>query len=166
MLDVMENVEFIGFTLPATSVTSNIIPIGSDVIFVNLYSSILCILYAVSICLLTVWYFIPSSPAKKVIDKVVNDRSNLSLGFGITSVAALIIEFITRLANTIVWTRNTQNLPSIVLGVWMPQIYLLLVIAVHYSFIYSYINYQRWKKDKQKNNKKDNEMEENHNNIL
>ena len=33
MLDVTENVEFIGFTLPNTSVTSRISPIGSDVIF-------------------------------------------------------------------------------------------------------------------------------------
>jgi hypothetical protein len=37
VLSVMENVEFIGFTLPATSVTSSIIPISSDVVFVNLY---------------------------------------------------------------------------------------------------------------------------------
>ena len=150
MLDVAKNVEFIGFTLPATSVTSNIIPIGSDVIFVNLYSSILCILYAISICLLTVWYFMPSSPAKKLIDKVINDRPDLSLGIRITSSTALYIESITRLANSIVWTLNIQNSSGIVFGIWMPQINLLLVAIIHFSFVNFYVCYQKKKEEMQK----------------
>ena len=40
--------DFIGFTLPSTSVTTSRIPIDSDVIMINLYSSILWLLYAVS----------------------------------------------------------------------------------------------------------------------
>ena len=117
-LSITENV---GFTLPPTSVTSDTIPIGSDVIFINLYSSILCILYAVSICLLTVWYFSPGSPAKKLIDRVINDNLDIGLGIRITSATAVIVECITRLAICITWTLNTQNVAGIVLGIWMPQ---------------------------------------------
>ena len=156
----MENVEFIGFTLPATSVTSNVIPIGSDVIFVNLYSSIFCILYAISICLLTVWYFSPSSPAKKLIDRVINDKPDLSLGIRITSTTALIIEFIARLATCITWTLNTQNSAGIVLGIWMPQIHLLLTAAVQIVFISIYVSYQKRMEEKNKNNIKENELGE------
>ena len=150
MLDVAKNVELIGFTLPATSVTSNIIPIGNDVIFVNLYSSTLCISYAVSICLLIVWYFTPSSPAKKLIDKVINDRPDISLGIRITASTALVIEFITRIANCIVWTLYIQNSSNgMVLGVWMPQIHLLLATAVQISFLSFSENHQKWKEEKQ-----------------
>ena len=162
MLDVAKNVELIGFTLPATSVTSNIIPIGNDVIFVNLYSSTLCISYTVSICLLIVWYFTPSSPAKKLIDKVINDRPDISLGIRITASTALVIEFITRIANCIVWTLYIQNSSSgMVLGVWMPQIHLLLATAVQISFLSFNENYQKWKQ-KQSSTK---EIEMGENNI-
>ena len=139
----MENVEFIGFTLPATSVTSSIIPVSSDVIFINLYSSILCILYAVSICLLTVWYFSPASPAKKLIDRVINDKPDLSLGIRITSTTALIVEFITRLATCITWTLNTNNSDGIVFGIWMPQIHLLLMAAIQVAFVSAYVSHQK-----------------------
>ena len=152
----MENVEFIRFTLPATSVTSNVIPIGSDVVFVNLYSSILCILYAVSICLLTVWYFSPSSPAKKLIDRVINDKPDLSLGIRITSTTGLIIEFIARLATCITWTLNTQNSAGIVLGIWMPQIHLLLMAAVQIIFISSYVSYHKRMEERKKEEQNEN----------
>ena len=144
----MENVEFIGFTLPATSVTSNIVPISSDIVFVNLYSSILCVLYAVSICLLTVWYFSPGSPAKKLIDRVINDKPDLSLGIRITSTTALIVEFVTRLATCITWTLNIQNSAGIVLGIWMPQIHLILMGAVQIIFISVYVSYQKKREER------------------
>ena len=144
----MENVEFIGFTLPATSVTSNTIPISSDVVFVNLYSSILCALYTVSICLLTVWYFSPGSPAKKVIDQVINDKPDLSLGIRITSTTALIMEFVTRLATCITWTLNIQNSAGIVLGIWMPQIQLILTGAVQIIFVSVYVSYQKKREER------------------
>ena len=157
----MENVEFIGFTLPATSVTSNTIPISSDVVFVNLYSSILCVLYAVSICLLTVWYFSPSSPAKKLIDRVINDKPDLSLGIRITSTTALIAEFVTRLATCITWTLNIQNSAGIVLGIWMPQIQLILTGVVQIIFISIYVSYQKKREERkitEQKNIKENEI--------
>ena len=49
--------DFIGYTLPSTSVTTGEIPSGSDVIMVNLYSSILWLLYATSTVLLLIWYY-------------------------------------------------------------------------------------------------------------
>lgn len=143
ILSVTENVELIGFTLPSTSVTSNVIPIGSDVIFINLYSSILCILYAVSICLLTVWYFSPASPAKELIDRLINDRLDISLGVRITAVTAVIVECITRLAICITWTINTQSLAGTILGIWMPQVHLVLTGAVHLLFVSFSVRHQR-----------------------
>ena len=152
-LGITENV---GFTLPATSVTSATIPIGSDVIFINLYSSILCLLYAVSICLLTIWYFSPGSPAKKLIDRVINDNIDISLGIRITSATAVIVECITRLAICITWTLNTQNVAGIVLGIWMPQIHLVLVCAVHIIFVSFSVRHHKQKEKKERERTEDN----------
>jgi hypothetical protein len=160
VLSVSENIGLIGFTLPATSVTSDIIPIGSDVIFINLYSSTLCILYAVSICLLTVWYFSPGSPAKKLIDRVINDNLDIGLGIRITSATAVIVECITRLAICITWTLNTQSVSGIILGIWMPQIHLVLTGAVHLLFVsFSVRHFKRMEKKKEREQKSINEDE-------
>ena len=151
VLSVTENVDLIGFTLPATSVTSDVIPIGSGVIFINLYSSILCIIYAVSICLLTIWYFSPASPAKKLIDRMVNDWLDISLGVRITSATAVIVECITRFATCITWTLHTQSLAGIILGIWMPQIHLVLTAIVHPSFVsFSVRHHKRMEKKKRR----------------
>ena len=45
----------IGFTLPSTSVSTNIDPSGSDIIILNLYSSTFCFLYSISMCLFPCW---------------------------------------------------------------------------------------------------------------
>ena len=47
----------IGYTLPETRISSKFIPTGSDVIFSNLYTSILCFLYAICVCTIIVRYF-------------------------------------------------------------------------------------------------------------
>ena len=138
MLNVEENVEFIGFTLPNTSVTSKIIPIGSDVILVNLYSTILCFLYAVSIFLLTILYYYFEN-VKKKIDNLINTDKDLTTGIRITSTTALVIEFFARLATCIVWTQNIDNSSGIVLAVWTPQIYLLLMAVFQIFFVSCYI---------------------------
>ena len=141
MISVTEHPEYIGFTLPTTSVSSKVIPIGSDVIFVNLYSFTLCLLYAISICLLTVWYYLPSSAAKETIDALINQNAELSMGIRITSSTALALEFITRLATCIVWTLNIENPLGILLAVWMPQIHLFIMAAVQIVFVTTYICY-------------------------
>ena len=141
-ISVLEHAEFIGFTLPATSVSSKIIPIGSDVIFVNLYSFTLCFLYAITICLVTVWYYLPSSAARETTDALINQNAELSMGIRITSSTALALEFITRLATCIVWTLNIEINPlGILLAVWMPQIHLFIMGAVQIVFVTTYVCY-------------------------
>ena len=164
LLSVTENVEFIGFTLPATSVTRNIIPIGSDVIFINLYSSILCILYAVSICLFTIWYFRPASPAKKLVDRMINERLDIFLGTRITSATAIVVESISRLAICITWSLNTQSLAGTILGIWMPQVHLVLAAAVHLIFVSFSVRHQNQmekKKSREQNGANEDEVGEN-----
>ena len=138
-ISIIEHPEFIGFTLPSTSVSSKIVPIGSDVILVNLYSLTLCTLYAITICLVTVWYYQPSSAAEKTIKRLIDENAELTTGIRITSSTALVIEFITRLATCIVWTVNIKNSLGILLAVWMPQIHLLVMGAVQILFIGIYI---------------------------
>ena len=114
----------------------------------NLYSSILCILYTVSICLLTVWYFLPSSPAKRKIDSLINSNPDLCLGIRITTTTALVIEFLSRLSHCIIWSCNIENPASTVLAVWMPQIHLLLTAAGQIVFVSIYVSYQTRKNEK------------------
>ena len=140
MISVIEHPECIGFTLPATSVSSKVI-IGSDVIFVNLYSFTLCLLYAISICLVTIWYYLLSSAARETIDALINQNTELSMGIRITSSTALVVEFITRLATCIVWTLNIENSLGILLAVWMPQIHLFTMAAVQILFVTIYVCY-------------------------
>ena len=141
ILNIVDNAEFIGFTLPNTSVSSKIIPIDSDVIFMNIYSFVLCTLYAISICLLTVWYYLPSSKAKRKIDDLINSNHELSLGIRITSTTALVIEVICRVVNCVTWTSNGNNPDSgIFLAVWMPQIHLIIMAATQILFIGIYVH--------------------------
>ena len=136
MISVAEHFDFIGFTLPATAVSSKIIPTyRSDVIFVNLYSLTLSIIYTFSICFVTVWYYIPSSAAKDKIDEFIKQNDELATGIRITSSTALMVEFITRLATCIVWTLNIENSLGILLAVWMPQIHLFAVAVIQIMFI-------------------------------
>ena len=134
--------EFIGYTLPATSVTSRIIPVNSSgVIFANLYSVTLCFLYSVIICFLTVYYY-HSKMLKKRTDDLINKDTDLSKGIRITTNTALVIEFSARLVSCIVWTLNIDNLSGVILVLWMPQIHLLMVIVVQNSFSNVYMCHQ------------------------
>ena len=151
--DVTERVEFIGFSLPATSVSRQIIPIGSGVILVNLYSSTLCILYAIIICFVTVWYYQPSSAAREKIDALISLKQDyeLNTGIRITTTTALVIECITRLETCIVWSLNVENSLGILLAIWMPQIHVLTMAAVVTPFVEIYIYYRErdWQRHSQ-----------------
>ena len=78
---IKDQVESIGYTLPDTHVSSKFIPIGgSDVIFVNLYTSIPCILHTISVCIIIVCYFPHHSKNKKSDNnsKESNDHAKVS----------------------------------------------------------------------------------------
>ena len=154
-----EQVESIGYTIPGTRVSSEVIPIGSDVIFINLYTSILCILHTISVCVIIVCYFpnhskestksssyrlkesgkqskessdgSKESDVKKFIDKLIGDEryDDLLLGIRITSNTTLVIEVLIRLITIIIWTQNSRDIPGTFLAVWLPNL-LLLAVAI------------------------------------
>ena len=64
----------------------------------------LCILYAISICFVTVWYYRPSSTARERIDALISLKQDyeLNLGLRITTTTALVTECICRLETCIV----------------------------------------------------------------
>ena len=148
-----EQVVSIGYTIPGTRVSSEVIPIGSDVIFINLYTSILCILHTISVCIIIVCYFpnrskkstksnyqlnesgkqskesSDESDVKKFIDKLVGDEryDDLLLGVRITSNTTLVVEVLIRLIVIIIWTQNSLDVPGTFLAVWLPNLQLLAV---------------------------------------
>ena len=74
------------------------------------------------------------------IDDLINSNRELSLGIRITSSTALVIEFVCRIINCVIWTVNINNLSGIVLAVWMPQIHLIIMAAIQISFIGVYVH--------------------------
>lgn len=105
----------------------------------------LCFLYIIAICVMTIWYFQPSSVAKETIDTLINQNAELSIGLRITSTTALGVEIITRFAVCIVWTFNIENTSGIILAIWMPQIHLLIVAAVQITVVSVAIGYNEGK---------------------
>ena len=66
----------------------------------------------------------------------------------------MIVECITRLAICITWTLNTQSVAGIVLGIWMPQIHLVLTCAVHLIFVsFSVRHHKQIEKKKEREQK-------------
>ena len=141
-----EQVDSIGYTIPGTHVSSDVIPIGSDVVFINLYTSILCILHTISVCIIIVCYFpnrskkfnyhvressdgSKQSDVKKFIDELIGDKryEDLLLGIRITSNTTLIVEVLIRLIAIIIWTLNSSDIPGTFLAVWLPNLELLAV---------------------------------------
>ena len=140
-----EQVDSIGYTIPGTHVSNEVIPIGSDVIFINLYTSILCILHSISVCIIIVCYFpnrskksnnqanessIDSndSDVKKFIDQLIGDEryDDLLLGVRITSNTTLIVEVLIRLIAIIIWTHTSRDIAGTFLAVWLPNLELLV----------------------------------------
>lgn len=141
-----EQVDSIGYTIPGTHVSSDVIPIDSDVVFINLYTSILCILHTISVCIIIVCYFpnrskkfnyhvressdgSKQSDVKKFIDELIGDKryEDLLLGIRITSNTTLIVEVLIRLIAIIIWTLNSSDIPGTFLAVWLPNLELLAV---------------------------------------
>ena len=83
-----------------------------------------------------------------MIDQVINDKPDLSLGIRVTSATALIVEFVTRLAICITWTHSIQNSAGIVLGIWMPQIQLIFTGVVQIIFVSVYVSYQKRREER------------------
>ena len=99
-----------------------------------------------SICLLTIWYHRRSSPAKTVIDSLINRSLDLSKGIRITTTTALVLEVICRIATCSVWTHHINNVSVILWAIWMPQIHLFVTGVFQILFISFYItcnNYSR-----------------------
>ena len=115
-------------------------------VFINLYTSILCILHTVSVCIIIVCYFpnhskkssyrvressdgSKQSDVKKFIDELIGDKryEDLLLGIRITSNTTLIVEVLIRLIAIIIWTLNSSDIPGTFLAVWLPNLELLAV---------------------------------------
>ena len=144
-LNFIQDHEAIGFTLPSTSVSTNIVPSGNDVT-INLYSSTLCFLYLITVCLLPFWFLCPRNERQKhktatYMDKVIQDNKELTTGMVTTGVTTIALEFCARIANCIVWTVHRDNGLGTFLAVWLPQGYILLFgtfanIVVHIVIIF------------------------------
>ena len=145
VLGFTKSTESIGFTLHETSVTTTKIPLESDVVIANLYSSILWLLYAVSVIVFLKWYHDDSNEhRKKWIHKWIKDNKSLTAGMFTTAVTVGIIESGARIAYCSIWTHYTlRNNPpdselnqGVFLAVWLPQGFLficgtILLIVCH-----------------------------------
>ena len=130
MLGFEKTLDDIGFTLPETSVTTTKIPVESDVVIANLYSSILWLIYAVSVIVFLKWYHDDSNEhRKKWIHKWINDNKSLTAGMFTTAVTVLLVEVGARIATCSIWThyilRNNSSQDNelnrgIFLAVWLP----------------------------------------------
>ena len=124
--------DFVGFTLPSTSVTATEIPIASDVIMVHLYSSIVWVLYAISIITFLIWYHHkPHSDHKKRqkerIHTWIRQNKSLAAGMVTTAITTITIEGTARVANSSVWSLSTDSSSGVFLAIWGSQGYILFL---------------------------------------
>lgn len=101
---------------------------------VNLYSSIMWILYTTSIIAFLVWYYDRKphnhddnkrkKEQRKRIHKWIGKNKSLVAGMVTTAVTTIVIETCARIANCSVWALNTDNSSGVFLAVWMQQSYL------------------------------------------
>ena len=105
MLGFERSAESIGYTLPETSVTTIKIPVESDVMLANLYSSILWVLYTISILVFLAWYH-KNEDRKKLIHEWIDNNEGLTVGIFTTMVTVGMFEGTTRLASCIAWTHH------------------------------------------------------------
>ena len=117
----------IGFTLPSTSVSTNINPSGSDIIMLILYSLTCCLLYSISVCLFPCWCFCPTEDRrkhKKEVKDAMNSSKELVGGMLITAILTIAFEFCIRFAYCIIWTVHQDNVLGAFLATWLPQLLL------------------------------------------
>ena len=125
--------ESVGYSIPGTQVSSEVIPIGSDVIFVNLYTSVLCILHGVNVCIIIAWYYNKRDDTlQKWVDGQIKDGryEDLLSGVRITANTTLLVEVIVRAARSVLWTLNSRYAAGTFLGVWSPNLQLLITAIV------------------------------------
>ena len=137
-LNFEQNHETIGFTLPNTSVSTDVMVISTsiDVIIANLYTSLACLIYTVCVYSL-ITHIYPKQKDK--IHTIIQNNKELAAGMSITVLLVYILEMPARLASCITWTVYTGNTKGVLLAVWLPQIY--LIIAVILTNIYFHFNY-------------------------
>ena len=115
----------VGFTLPSTSVSTNISPSGSDVIILILYSVTCCFIYSISVCLLPCWCICPT-PDRRQHKNQVKDamKSNKELigGMLITAILTIAFEFCTSIAYCIISTVHQDNVQGAILATWLPHL--------------------------------------------
>ena len=101
---------------------------------VNLYSSIMWILYTTSIIAFLVWYYdrkphnhdnnTHKKEQRERIHTWIGQNKSLVAGMVTTAVTTIAIETCARIANCSVWALNTDNSSGVFLAVWMQQSYL------------------------------------------
>ena len=120
----------LGFTLPKSSVTTDVQPSGSDVKIAITYAIILCGLYSVSVCLFPLWFCCPDTPGRREhiekLRRAFKENKELLGGLLSTSVIAITFEFCVRLYVCIRWTIHKENGTGNFLAVWFPQLILFL----------------------------------------
>lgn len=114
----------IGFTTPSNTVSTNIKLAGQDVIIVNLYSLVMCFIYAVCVRLFFKHYF---PYHRNEISTFIRDNNELIGGLTITTVAAVAVEIVARFINCALWSANINDVFDVLIPVWLPQGYILFM---------------------------------------
>ena len=126
----------IGFTTPSDIVSTRIKLTGQDIVIANLYSFIMCFLYAVSVYTFLNHYY-PNR--EQQISTFIKDNNELIGGLTITTVAAVAIEILTRFINSAIWSVSIDNGSGVLVAVWLPQGYIFVMgtcLNVYYHIKY------------------------------
>ena len=138
----------LGFTLPRSSVTTDVQPSGSDVKIAITYAIILCGLYSVSVCLFPLWFCCPDTPGRrehiKKLRRAFKENKELLGGLLSTAVIAITFEFCVRLYVCIRWTIHKENGTGNFLAVWFPQLILFLFATSMNIIGHICIHKHRW----------------------
>ena len=133
----------IGFTLPNSSVSTNIDPCGSDVIMAILYSFAFCFIYSLSMLLFFFWYFRRRKGQPDNIVQMFKNNRELIGGMLMTAIIAIAFEFCTRIVNVIIWSVHSEISLGIFKAVWLPQIFLFLFTTATNTIGHIYICYKK-----------------------
>ena len=112
----------IGFTIPSNTVSTRIKLSGQDVIIENLYSFIMCFIYAVFVVTFFRHYY---PHHRREIGTFIANNTELTGGLTITAVAGITVEIIARFVNCALWSVNIGNPLGELIPVWLPQGYIL-----------------------------------------
>ena len=116
----------IGFTTPREMVyiSTTIKLTGQDVIIANLYSFIMCFLYAASVYSFLNHYY-PSHEDE--ISTRIRDNSELVGGLTVTAILTVAMEIITRFINCGIWSASVKSSSGVFVAVWLPQGYIFFM---------------------------------------